>query len=275
MRAKQEAPYRVWLLARAMDTTGKGVVGIRDLGAFCETEHVCTREALARVIRSGSGSYWHAGSGGLCYVSLFKLCDALETRPGRPIWLDADVLRNTRRFRAALLQSWIGSGRTISRATMAKLSGKCDSTVGDYLRRKPTRTRAVVLDNALTIANLWQSVRPVKDYEALRAEDKRWFITVIGHKPTLCQRMPNTYLAMFASAAVGQARKYRGPSYSMGAGRKRLYFENGADAARAFQRGATDVYYKTTRNDVELGNGQMCRVWGRWQNVPDAGIARC
>jgi hypothetical protein len=273
MRAKEETLYRVWLLARALDVGGSGVVAIRELGVLCESEHVCTREALARVVKIGEGRYWNTGHGGLVYVSLFKLAEMLRAIPGHPVWLDVDLLRSVRVFRAALLQSWV-DGRTISRAALRKATGRSASTVGDYLRTRPTRTRAVILDNVLTIGNVWKSARPVVDFDTLRRDDRRWFVTRIRGVETLCQRMPNSYVSQFAQAAWGQVKKYR-PSFDRARG-ARLYFETAKAAARAMQRGAASVYYRSTGNDLALENGaSVYRVWRRYESVKDVGYLQC
>ena len=145
-----DGPYRLWLLARALDPDGQGVVGMDALLMAMQSFDL-NRLHLRRVkLHPKANSFFSFHKAKISYRSLEAVCLALGTTPGRSIYIPTASISSTESFRATLYAAWIaGHDRLhISRDKLTSLF----KTSQDTLRRWEKLAAIEVTYNVVEVA---------------------------------------------------------------------------------------------------------------------------
>ena len=105
--------YRIWLICRAMDSEGRGVVS-RDALLVAMAEHGLHPSQLRRIRHHPQLSafltfYPHK----IEYRSLQAVCTALQVEPGPSLYIPVECLASTETFRATLYATWIAGHESL------------------------------------------------------------------------------------------------------------------------------------------------------------------
>lgn len=285
--------YRVWLLARFLDSAGSGWVAIDELReALCASgstlrisKPTTSDESAWRNLRSlmsgGEGRYWtrEVGRHGverLRYVTPADLAVTLglEHLTGDPVFIPVEILTaSIGDFRAHLVAS-IHAARQgehdrtapISRQTMASMTGVSKRTLRRYDKRAgikafPNYEIGQVATTAAMQDAAWEHGTAVFE-----------FIDYKGHQGRAGQRrvaraLPNAYSTEMQTAPRGRQRKINkelrdacdNGAQANDEGYFKLFHETAADAVSAFNRRPdVPVYWLDTR----LRSGG-----GLWQKI--------
>jgi hypothetical protein len=143
------ALYRLWLLVRALDTDGRGVVSRHALVAAMEA-HGLSRRHLHRIQQHPQLSVFltiHPDK--IEYRSLKAVCLALQVKPGRSVYVPASCVGSLETFRAHLYAAWIAAHDCllISRERLSGLFQVSPET----LRRWERTTGVVVTYNVVEV----------------------------------------------------------------------------------------------------------------------------
>lgn len=114
--------YRLWLLARALDNDGRGVVGLDALLMAMQSVNL-NRLHLRRVkLHPKARLFFSFHKTKIEYHSLEAVCLALGIPPGRSIYIPIASVTSTEEFRATLYAAWI-AGHDHLHISRDKLAG--------------------------------------------------------------------------------------------------------------------------------------------------------
>jgi hypothetical protein len=261
LRKKKAAGARLWLLLRAIDNKGSGVVS-QDRARSALTDEAsplrfCGRRQLRNLLTAGEGLFWQIDEGRIWLRSAIRVAHALglDRFRGRDVAIPTSALTGGIGSVRANLFAAFHSGREgapISRRTLAKESGVAPRTQRLYDRRSGVRKETnFACGPALNSAE---------------AEDLAWF-----HGPAaftwrdsrrgrgdnetrfLAWQLPNSYHGPFAQAGRGRRKRQNKALADLlhtgtaGNGRRPMddliprYFADARAASRAFARENTAV----------------------------------
>ena len=208
IQRRLSVPYRLWLLLRALDPQGCGVVSkdaVRaSLAAYgLNWSHVRTarRHGRADLFFTFHGNH-------IEYRSLQSLCLSLEVEPGRPVNVPAAYMASLESFHAAMYAAWIAQGRDgerhISRARLSEYFGRDEET----LRRWERAAGVIeVTGNVVEIeeSDIEKPDAPIPgDTRPDERLDRRYIFEQEGR---YYYRTVNTYKAESDRARTGNTRK--------------------------------------------------------------------
>ena len=203
-----DGPYRLWLLARALDPDGRGVVHLAALLATMQRFGL-NRLHLRRVkLHPKANLFFSVHPTKLAYRSLEAVCLALGVAPGRSIYIPAASIASTEAFRATLYAAWI-AGHDHLPISRAKLAGLF-KTSQDTLRRWEKLAGVEVTYNVVEVLPQdEQAAQPHIPQDARLAPfdrlDRRYTWT---YKGKTYYRTVNRYAAPhLARARLGNVRK--------------------------------------------------------------------
>lgn len=150
MRSGRGAALRIWTALRAMDRTGSGVVGRKQVRDWQRVFAVS--DADLRYADSISQSiFFTIHTHYLEYRSLESVCVALGVKPGRVHTIAVADLRTISRFKAACYSSWLSGDepKHISRAKLCELWNHSENS----LRRWERAQRIDVTYNAIDVTD--------------------------------------------------------------------------------------------------------------------------
>jgi len=229
LRSHDEACYRVWLLARYLDTIGNGNVKLADLRAFVEEHALFHPQSLWRAIQKGRGAWWILTPDHLHLYGLAKMARRLDVHlTEAPVLIPLDRLASIGSFRAALVASLFTRERTISQAALAAMTGRDLRTIISWIKR----SRLTVTKNAML------SERPSEGPLDPELASQGYCHTVVGHAWRLVKRMPNTYQAPadFEPAPYGLVKHIECSSITTTGAKHRCYFDKPKSLLRALHR---------------------------------------
>lgn len=118
---KLDGMYRLWLLARALDRDGRGLVGLPDFLAAMSANGL-NRSHLRRACKHPkSSAFFTLHANRIEYRSLEAVCLALGVMPGRSIYIPLASITGIETFRATLYAAWI-AGHDALQISRDKLS---------------------------------------------------------------------------------------------------------------------------------------------------------
>lgn len=231
---------RTWLMAREMDSIGRGCFRVEELAAFCDGFEGLSLSSLKGILRQGDGIFWaRATDGRIFLVSLDKICETFGVdKLSRPAIVDPP--KTLAEFRALCCFSRCAGSRMsnpISRPVLGNQAGRAGATVTNYRRRLGERLE--VQKNYSHTGIAWTG-EPPEGYYVFRGE--------------LIKLLPNSY-----RLCVPKGKKRKGSGQpDIDRCRGKLYYQSDKDWSRRIQgRREGDVTY------LSEGNGE----WTRWQFV--------
>lgn len=219
LRADHQAPAaRVWLLLRAHDRPGRGMVEVtaaRELLASKRSPwRVMGWRRLRQILAAGDGLFWHRHGGRLRLASPARVVAALDGQSlGRPVLLPVAALlggigeARAAMFAATFTGKW--AGRPISRATIRRISGVPEATQRVYSRRgglnaqrnyalSPIRWDDQAARQELAHRQAGRPVLPFVDWPGRMGKPRE----------TLCAwPLPKSYTTSYDAAPKGRMRK--------------------------------------------------------------------
>lgn len=221
-RAGKSNILRVWLLARACDTQGRGCVQVDDLKAY--TRDLFSAQTLMRIIKAGNGKWWTHTRGQLWLRGFIPTTECLNVMTwSHPVYLPFASFKSLGQFRAALLAATVsGHDTPISQAVLAKLNGCSKRTICGRVRRAK-RDGLLTVQHNTVLTNLKADAgnHPVM-------AEMGYYITYIKGAPYVAKHLPNTYSAPgLMTAPYGQvkaASRHNASLTTAGATWQRLFF---------------------------------------------------
>lgn len=278
LRQERAASGRLWLLARYLDTDGRGSIRIANLITAVTVKgsplYLCGKRQLRNLLHEGESLFWHRDKETLWLHSAAKVAAALEvTRlAGRPVALPASVLlAGVGLFRAHLYAAF-HSGRAketvggelampIARDTLAGLSGVGRSSQRVYEARLglDVQTNFAVgqpVSEERRENYAWKkgpALFELKDYRGRQGKKGKHY---------LAWQLPNSYRGQHAKRPKGRQKRInrtlkdlvmKGMPGNVGGADgsyalEKVYFPDGKLAAKAYGRmSADEVYWKRGR----------------------------
>lgn len=220
MKAREGNLYRLWTLARACDTAGRGSVSLPALKAF--TSPYFSAQTLMRTIKAGGGLWWDTSWPGMLKLRSLRIVAGRLGSPlhYHPVYIPLDYFKRIGDFSAAMMMALMaGKPRTISQTTMAGLYGRKLRTISGYVKMCKQRGLLTVQPQAM----LTHLAADAGNYPELAA--KGYFLTYVNGKRCMAKRIPNQYTANLDTAPFGQVKSIGQASLTTtGAHWRRLYF---------------------------------------------------
>ena len=240
--------YGLWLLARSLDSGGRGWVWLRDIEDVAESEGLfygwkAKGRAVANVkrhVRKAQGAGFLASDGEvLRYVSRGRLARLLGvTRLAGAVWVPRRALRSLADLRSQMLAAWHTQHgeKPVSRVTMERIHNTSRASLWRREKRGRVKSKRQVSVAEYKAGDVVDSKRGEHVYKANGAV---WHV-----KP-----MPSIYTSPLRMCAGGRRRKVnRELKTSEGRGNvarlARLYFDERKAACKAIGAGARIAFAK-------------------------------
>jgi hypothetical protein len=211
--------YRVWLLARKCDATGRGGLSVADLQAY--TTSLLSTQALKRILKQGAGEWWTIDNRKRLWLrGLRSITAHLEAElHSHPVIVPLAHFKKLGDFYTACAASMMcGKERTISQATLGRLYGRSVRTMSSYV--KSARQRGLITVTPQTaITRLPADAGTYPEMAALG-----YHITRVDGKAYMAKRLPNRYSSPLETTPFGQVKTIRQSSSITMREHRRLYF---------------------------------------------------
>lgn len=222
LKAGEAKLYRIWLLARACDATGRGWLEYAELEAYAAD--IISTQTLKRLVKLGSGAWWYTNAcGRIRLAGLRRVSERLDCRLyAHPAYIPLKYLKRLGDFNAAMLAAFMaGKSRTIRQVLLAELYGRSPRTVTAYVKRAERLGLLKVTPQA-ALTDLPPRAAMLPDLAA-----QGYFMVRIGGRPYTAKRMPNRYTSELCTAAFGAVKQYGTSSSStMRPTYRKLYYTN-------------------------------------------------
>jgi hypothetical protein len=270
-----EAPARVWLLLRAIDAEGRGCLSVeearRRLAEKDSPLHICGWRRLRQLLREGEGVFWHRDDRDRLWLHgahkiAYKLdCDRLQ---GFPIELPIQaLLGGIQAVRAAFYATFHGGrdSKPISRETLRAVSGIAERTQRVYDRLAPVERRHnIAIGERYSQDRIqeraWEKGRAVFHFVDTRGLQGR------AGRGYIAWHLPNSYQTAYQRCSRGSRKRLnrkladlvqQGIPGNDDRAVERLFFPNGALAAKRYNRDPEDDAYWPQDQMAQAGTG----VW--------------
>ncbi|HFC11764.1 MAG TPA: hypothetical protein ENJ56_02890 [Anaerolineae bacterium] len=285
---EQTSAGRLWLLCRALDPNGSGVLAVRSLRQQLtdKASYFGSWRRIRQVLAQGEGVFWQRANNRKGQPQLYLLGAATVGKRLAIGRLErhnvalptADLLNGTQRARAAFYAAF-HAGRDsnpIARATIARVTGLSERSQRVY--DKLTHVKAQ--------ANYALTAQKGKDSAEIAAwQHGRAAFTFIDHHGQQgkagsiyeATRLPNSYRSPLKRAAHGRrrkiARQLKDDLVTMGAQGNvnrptRLFHHNGRQAAKAnLQQGNVYLHLHNTTRTAQMTRGSGEPAHGWWQQL--------
>jgi len=222
LKAGESRLYRLWLVARACDATGRGWLEYGELESYAAG--ICSTQTLKRSLKLGDGSYWTLDARGRIWLAgLRRILERLECDlHAHPVYIPLEYLKRLGDFNAAMLAAFMaGKPRTIRQAKLAELYGRSTRTVTAYVKRAERLGLLKVTPQA-ALTDL-----PPRAAMIPALAEQGYFIVRVGGRQYTAKRMPNRYTSELCTAAFGAVKQYGASSSStMRPTYRKLYYTN-------------------------------------------------
>ncbi|MCB8965846.1 MAG: hypothetical protein H6660_03040 [Ardenticatenaceae bacterium] len=258
LRHGQVNAGRIWLLLRQLDENGSGRLSLDSVQTILTTKtshwRVCGKRQLRNILKQGENIFWHRDQRRIWIRSVAKAAASLDVThlKLRPVFVSQAILCSTVGTVKAHFYASFHSSRTdtqpISRETLEQVTGV------------PQRTQRAYEQLAGIEALHHMAVGEVATPE--QVQERAWrqgqafflFTDFLGKQGPAGRQytawhLPNSYTSCHRPAPKGRMRKTNRQidlvtRRARGNGYNRLFYENGAKAARAFARDtAVDRYW--------------------------------
>jgi len=222
LKAGEAKLYRLWLLARACDATGKGWLKYGELETYAA--NIISTQTLKRSLKLGAGVYWTLDARGRLWLAgLRTVAEHLDCRLyAHPVYIPHKYLKRLGDFNAAMLAAFMaGKSRTIRQVLLAELYGRSPRTVTAYVKHAERLGLLKVTPQA-ALTDL-----PPRAVVLPALAEQGYFIVRVGGRPYIAKRMPNRYTSELCTAAFGAVKQYGTSSSStMRPTYRKLYYTN-------------------------------------------------
>ena len=268
-----EAPGRVWLLLRAIDRDGRGWLTVDDarqrLTGKDSPYHICGWRRLRQLLAQGEGVFWHRdGQDRLWLYGAHRIAYTLDSGrlQGFPVELPISVLLGgIQAVRAAFYATFHGGrdSKPISRETLESLSGIPGRTQLEYDRVACVERR--------------RNIAIGERYSQEHAQDRAWkqgravfhFVDTEGRqgrqgREYVAWHLPNSYQTAYQRRSRGSRKRLnrkladlvkKGIPGNDDRAIEKLFFPNGALAARQYNRDPELDAYWRQENPTRAGGG--------------------
>ena len=204
LKQHRDREYRVWVLARSLDSHGSGYALISDLQELIRGEGIrgLSPRTLKKLLKKGEGSFWSVYNNRMYYKGMYAVCCELDIDRlvHSPVELDYEWAKTLKKFRAACYSSRFPAGdqhsAPISRKTLKKINGYSPRTQRNYDKTSNVERRG----------NLKATGLPWKKGDTNIPEGHT--VDYVGQELQLFQYMPNSYRApLMKKAPRGMMRK--------------------------------------------------------------------
>ncbi len=266
--------YRVWLLCRALDPRGRGIVGLTPLLQLLDA-HGLNRHLLRRVRKqSGCRTFLTFHATHIEYRSLEAVCRSLGVLPGRAVSIPTESIESTESFRAALYTAWIASHDDLhmSRERLSALFG----ISADTQRRWERLTGVEVTHNVIEVAKGDQEAAEAHIPKDARLDgDRLGRAYVWEYRGSLYYQSVNRYSAPhFERGCVGNVRKVSRavraavPVEDHGDGtRRRVFYTERATPTNHQEKSGSCL--RTQRQPIHVPHG-LANLWRYSKTKPVA-----
>lgn len=272
--------YRVWLLCRHLDKSGRGWLEVKQVRDALTKKKaklkICGWRRLRQILTEGEGLYWERNNGRLWLYGVTAVCRAYELvrLNGRPVSLPVTaVVSKIGEFQAHLYGAWHSGRRTenpISRAKQRELLHIPERTQRHYCRvAQIQRIVNYAIGGQYTPETqregAWEhgnATFPFKDKRGYQGKKNQEYIA---------WQLPSSHKARHSTAPKGRLKKINRQltvdlvnSEAQGNNGKRidkLFFKNGAEAAKAYskQGRGLDAYWPQPHRN----KSKQCTIWFR------------
>jgi hypothetical protein len=268
-----ESPGRVWLLLRVIDRNGRGWLDVED-ARHCLTGkgspyRICGWRRLRQLLAQGEGVFWHRDEQDrLWLMGAHRIAYKLDSGPlqGFPVELPISaLLGGIQAVRAAFYATFHGGrdSKPISRETLESLSGIPGRTQLEYDRvARVERRRNIAIGERYSQEHAqgraWKQGRAVfhfVDTEGRQGRQGREYVA---------WHLPNSYQTAYQRRSRGSRKRLnrkladlvkKGIPGNDDKAIEKLFFPNGALAARRYNRDPErDVYWRQ-ENPTRAGGG--------------------
>ena len=266
-----EAPGRVWLLLRAIDCDGRGWLDVEDirhhLTEIDSPRRICGWRRLRQLLALGEGRFWHRDEGDRLWLyGAHKIAYKLDSGrlQGFPVELPISaLLGGIQAVRAAFYATFHGGrdSKPISRETLESISGIPGRTQLQYDRvARVERRRNIAIGER---------------YSQEHAQDRAWkqgravfhFVDTEGRqgrqgREYVAWHLPNSYQTAYQRRSRGSRKRLnrkladlvkKGIPGNDDRAIERLFFPNGALAARQYNRDPERDAYWQQENPIRAG----------------------
>lgn len=290
LAARSDRALRAWVVLRCLDEPGRAHLDLAEARASLHKElrghggQRLSARSVRRVLAEGDGVLWNIDRrAGLLHLrSLETACQkmGLARRPGAPVLIALDDVRELPRFRAWCVAAQFSGenavDRPISLDTLAVRCGRSRRSLHTYIRA----TGVVRIQR-----NVLHSIRRPVPLDA-EARGAGWHYTKRRDgKPIMAKRLPNAY-SLSDNVTVGpegrgrKVRTVRQPTRDRGRGMTRvaLLFLAAPFQPRkvlsALHHMAVRDYLHITETPLPLPLGASARAWGLWHKPAPGQLVR-
>ena len=285
-KAEQVDTGRVWLLLRVIDQRGRGWLNVDQVRDILAGEDHPLRvfkggdagwRRLRQVLNKGAGIFWHRDNEGRLWLhSPAKIIAALEAGRlrGQPVYLPVSALLGgigaVRAHFFASFHSGRKKNNPITRETLRGVTGVPERTqrvydkvagvkshrnlaIGDVATKENQEGGAWQRGRASFTFTDWQGKQGPVGREYVAWEMPKTFNPVHPPAPRGNQRRYNRHIDLTTERAPGHDEKLT-----------RLYFQDGAEAGKAFKQADHPVYFaiKTHSGPYAAAVKVAPQVWG-------------
>lgn len=279
LQQHREAPARIYYLLRALDQSGRGWLPIeqirQQLSRKGEPLRVCSWRRLRQLLREGEGLFWRRDRDRLWLNGAHRVASklGLDRLQGYPVELPIQALLGGIQAVRAAFYATFHSGREsrpISRDTLHDLSGIPARTQLEYDRvARVRRSRNFAVGERDTAEafqeRAWRHGRGVFLFVDAKGRQGRPGETYVAWN------LPNSYQAGYQRRSAGSRKRInrklvdlllKGTTGNDEGTVEKLFFANGAQAVRRYNRAAgSDAYWQRVEI-TRAGDGLWCVLSG-------------
>ncbi len=273
LKQNLETPGRVWLLLRVIDRDGRGWLDVQDI-RYCLTDkdspyRICGWRRLRQLLAQGEGVFWHRDEQDRVWLyGAHRIAYKLDSGPlqGFPVELPISaLLGGIQAVRAAFYATFHGGrdSKPISRDTLESLSGIPGRTQLEYDRvARVERRRNIAIGERYSQENAqdraWKQGRAVFHFVDTDGKQGR------QGREYVAWHLPNSYRADYQRRSRGSRKRLnrkladlviKGIPGNDGRAIEKLFFPNGALAARQYNRDPERDAYWRQENQTRAGGG--------------------
>ncbi len=273
LKQRLEAPGRVWLLLRAIDPDGRGWLEVEDVRHHLTKKdspfRICGWRRLRQLLTQGEGLFWHRDAQNrLWLIGTHRIAYKLDSGclQGFPVELPIhSLLGGIQAVRAAFYASFHGGrdSKPISRETLQDVSGVAERTQRAYDRAAGVERR--------------RNIAIGERYSQEHAQERAWkqgravfhFVDTEGRqgrkgREYIAWHLPNSYQTAYQRRSRGSRKRLnrkladlvkKGIPGNDDRAIEKLFFPNGALAARRYNRDPERDAYWRQENPTHAGGG--------------------
>jgi hypothetical protein len=270
LRRGTDSHYRVWLLARLLDTAGRGWLPLPHLyDQLCGGDlHIFEEPRLRSLLNEGDGIFWKLEKDRLWLVQPAKLAVALRmrhfTRSTTTIHRRV-LVGQLKRYRAELFASWLIGRKEknpISQKVIHEITG-----VPPRSQRRYCRLAGVEIHQNVAIGPRWDNGEQVQEcawehgnifqFEDSRGyQGKKGHVYIAWHLPNSYSRQQSTYGSLAKRRELNAVMKVLNDGVGLGNSTttfSRRFFHNGKQLVRCLSSDSDEFYFSLGKAKTGTG----------------------